>query len=107
MEGGNEQIFGWCGVLPSIPQYGKPYLPHWENFPLPLNAINTSGLRHYIKIRRFQVQTLLGAQPGFRIQPRYEAHGDPLVEISHAVTNIRLVRLPLQQWPKCGYVAAK
>ena len=80
-------IFGWWwgDFLPS-PQYGKPCVSHCVGFPLPLNAVTTSGLRHYI-----QNQKVLGSKPTrfsacFTTQPRYKAHGDPLFEISHMQT---------------------
>ena len=58
--GGGEKWanFWLVGGLPTIPQYGKPCLPHWEDFPFPLNAINTSGLTHYI-----QNQKVPGSNP--------------------------------------------
>ena len=35
-----------------------------------------SGLRRYVTIGRFLVQSPLGARPGLGTQPRYEAPGD-------------------------------
>ena len=44
--------------FPLSPQYGKNCLCHWEDSPLPIKAVNTSGLRHYI-----QNQKVRGAHP--------------------------------------------
>ena len=56
-----------------------------------------------MRIRRFLVQTPLGAQLGLGIQPCFEGPGDLWVEIvENTVINIGLVRLALREWPKIG-----
>ena len=54
-----------------------------------------------MRIGRFPVHTPLGARPGLWTQRRFEAPGNPWVEIvENAVINIGLVRLFPQEWPK-------
>ena len=61
-----------------------------------------------IRIGTFSVQTPLGARPGLGTQPRYEAPGDPRVElVENAVINIELVRLSSREWPKIARGTAK
>ena len=51
------------------------------------------------RFRGFQIQTPLGAHPGFETRPCYKAPSDLWVEIiQDAVIKIRLVRLPARQW---------
>ena len=56
-----------------------------------------------IRIRRFTVQTPLGAWLGLGTLPRYVAPGDLQVELlENAGINIGLVRLSPREWPKVG-----
>ena len=68
-----------------------------------------SGLRHWIRTRRFLVQTPLGTWPGLGTQLHYEAPADLRVElVENAVNKIGLVvTLSPWKWPKVGHGIAK
>ena len=53
-----------------------------------------SGLGHYNENRKVPVQTLLGARPGLKTKPHYEAPADFRIETAgNAVITIGLVRM--------------